>query len=140
LKDNYPKEGIASLKSEWISHLLGHEVVSFEHTILDQGALSDAAIIRPDYKTAGAGPASFVLKYAKDSQAGRDIAKGSNAYDKEMKFYSNLRNEVNEFLPCAEVFWQYQDPEEPESYFVIAMEDLSVKYDVMSLVTGITKP
>jgi hypothetical protein len=57
-----------------------------------------------------------------------------------MKFYSNLRNEVNEFLPCAEVLWQYQDPEEPESYFVIAMEDLSVKYDVMSLVTGITKP
>jgi hypothetical protein len=119
---------------------VGHEVTSFEHTVLEDGALSDAAIIRPTYKLACDGPASFVLKYAKNTKAARDIASGSNAYDKEMKFYASLRDEVDKVLPCAKVLWQYQDPDEPKSYFVLAMEDLTVEYNVGSLVTGFTKP
>jgi hypothetical protein len=79
---------------------VGQEVESFTHKALEDGVLSDAAIIWPKYKNNAEGPKSFVLKYAKKAKGGHDAAVALNVYEKELKFYDTLHKYVSKYMPC----------------------------------------
>jgi hypothetical protein len=105
LKEHYPKEGLKSITCEWLSRLVNYDVESFTHKSLEDGVLSDAAIIWPKYKNNAKGPKSFVLKYAKKAKEGHDAAIALNVYEKELKFYSKLHEETTKYLPCPDIIW-----------------------------------
>ena len=105
MKKHYPKEGLSSITSEWLGNLVSQDVESFTHKALEDGVLSDAAIIWPKYKNNAEGPKSFVLKYAKKAKAGHEAAIALNVYEKELKFYATLHKQASNFMPCPQVIW-----------------------------------
>jgi len=56
-----------------------------------------------------------------------------------MKFYSSMRDKVDELMPCPKILGQFEDPVDPQTFFCIAMEDLTVKYNTCSIIDGMTK-
>ena len=136
LKENFPKS-LAEITNEWLSNLVRGDVTSFESQILEDGVMADAAIIRPVYG-AEKGPSSIVLKYVKGTEAGIAAGKSLNAYEKEIKFYATLRDKVHPFMPCSKIIGLFSDPDKPEN-FCIAMEDLNIENNAMSIPVGLNK-
>lgn len=136
LKDNYPKE-LAAVTSEWLGKLVEAEVASFESLPLVTGQISDAAIITPSY-VGKPGPSSFVLKYAKSTEIGRQAGVACNMYEKELIFYASMNKEVGKFIPVPEILGTFEDPVEPETYFCIAMENLSEGWDLKNQLIGLS--
>jgi len=113
------------------------EVSSFESLPLVTGQISDAAIITPTY-VGKQGPSSFVLKYAKSTEIGRQAGVACNMYEKELLFYSSLNKEVGKFIPVPEILGTFEDAVEPQTYFCIAMENLTEGWDLKNQIVGLT--
>lgn len=77
-----------------------------------------------------------MIKFASSSQEGKDSALSVNAYEKELKFYDTLRDEVDLIMHCPEIMWQHQTD---KTSFCIAMEDLALKYNRFNGQDGLTK-
>ena len=60
----------------------------------------------------------------------------SGAYLKEVNFYSKLRDEMHEFMPCPKIYGTFKG--ESDSQFCIAMEDMTLNWTGMSIPDGVT--
>lgn len=117
---DFPRD-LASVSPEWLSSVLGTEVVSFESTPLEQGVLSDLGIVKLTYAEGSTGPVSVVCKFAKGLDTSRGSAVGTDAYIKEIKFFETLGKEVPFRSP--ECLGLFRDAEKPNEFFCIVMED-----------------
>jgi thiamine kinase-like enzyme len=142
MQKHYPKNGLGDVTQEWMSALLGVEVVRMTHKVLDAGVTSDAAIFNLEFAGGQAQsasvPSSLVLKYAKEVESSRDLAKDAMMYEKEVLFYSALHGTVAKVMPIPDVIQVFKDPDNPDEFFCIAMEDLSVLFKPMDQTIGIT--
>ena len=159
--DDFPRK-VGDVTVEWLSALLGKEVVSFETQVLDMGVLSDLGRLTLTY-AAGAdkGPEAIIVKVAKgiDSSraqpssprasrpAGSAVsqpamhagmgAMESGSYKKELAFYESLQDQVPMRSPkCLATF---KDKEKPDEWFCIVLEDMNtIGYTVMNQIDGLT--
>ena len=79
-----------------------------------------------------------MLKYAKSIEANRQLATSTRMYEKECHFYTKLHAMMGDVLPIADCLGVYVDPEKPDEFFCIAMEDLSVDFEPCDQIVGIT--
>lgn len=112
--------------------MIGKEITSFEVRVLDQGVMSDGAIITPTY-SGEAGPASFALKFPK----GKLDAGTTAMYRKELNFYEQLRDEMHTVMPCPKVIGVFRAPANPNTEYCIVMEDMGLEYNGMNSIDGI---
>ena len=120
---------------EWLSQVSGAKVASFDAHKLDGGALSDASILTLQYEGPPGKMNSLVLKYAKELDLGREMAVKAGAYEKECNFFEFLAPKAPVRVP--EVYGVWRDEVNPETWFLIAMEDLSVENEVLPGAPGL---
>lgn len=142
LQANYPKD-LDGVKGEWIGKLLHTPVSAISiKKKLEAGVTGDAAIINcaynNSYQLSAKGPGSVVLKYAKDNEASRQLAQEAQMYEKEVMLYTKLFQRISKVLPIPKVLGTFVDEEKPSEFFVIAMEDLSIDFNPMDQIKGIS--
>jgi len=143
LERHFPKS-VDEVTLEFVSALLGRPDLSATSVekVFSDGVTADCAILR---LSAPSGDSSVMLKYAKNSAVTRKMA--GCLYKKEAFMYSDLHGRVSKALPIpgsVEVFAAQgssgddgtaaADPAD----VIIAMEDLSARYDCMDAVKGIS--
>jgi hypothetical protein len=105
--------------------------------MLEQGALSDAAILSLNYAVKSASmPSTVVVKYTKSVEASVEGAVAIGAYVKETNFYEYLAQHVP--LNTPKVYAVVRDGDQPERFFFLVMEDLSVQWDALNQTVGIS--
>jgi hypothetical protein len=119
--NDFPR-ALAEVTTEWLSSVVGKEVTAFDSTPLEMGVLSDLGIVALTYADGpAAGPPSVVCKFAKGIDESRGSAVGTDAYIKEIQFFSSLGKEVPFRSPeCLALF---RDKDKPNEYFCIVMEN-----------------
>ena len=115
----------------------GAKVASFDAHKLDGGALSDASILTLQYEGPPGKMNSLVLKYAKELDLGRELAVQAGVYEKECNFFEFLAPKAPIRVP--EVYGVWRDEVNPETWFLIAMEDLSVENEVLPGAPGLDR-
>ncbi len=116
---------IEDVNAEWLSSILDNDVTGYEVTFLEGGVLSDAYKIH-DIKynnPADNAPSSLVLKIANVVEDRRAYALANRAYIKELRFFSQLADEVP--LRTPHLYHIVDDGSPDAEFFVIAMEDLT---------------
>eukprot|EP00747_Dinoflagellata_sp_TGD_P034506 gnl/TRDRNA2_/TRDRNA2_137301_c0_seq1.p1 gnl/TRDRNA2_/TRDRNA2_137301_c0~~gnl/TRDRNA2_/TRDRNA2_137301_c0_seq1.p1 ORF type:complete len:341 (+),score=54.87 gnl/TRDRNA2_/TRDRNA2_137301_c0_seq1:76-1023(+) len=59
-----------------------------------------------------------------------------NFYEKEIVFYDRIAAKVNESIPIPDQIGGFQDPDDPATFFCLAMEDLNQEYEMMDQIKG----
>ena len=91
---NVPRT-IDDVTNDWLSGVLKSEVTDYQVTFLEGGVLSDAYKLHNiTYKVSTEAPASVVLKMANQVEDRRAYALSNNAYVKELRFFSDLADDV----------------------------------------------
>lgn len=138
LQDNYPKS-LGAVSRKWLSALLQKELTAHSVSkILEAGVTSDAAIFDIEYAAGVSGPASICLKYAKSTESNREFAMGADMYKKELFFFNNFYQEVAAVMTIPEPIGVFIDPEKPEEFYCLAMDDLNLSNDSIDQIVGIT--
>ncbi|MCH7744067.1 MAG: DUF1679 domain-containing protein [Proteobacteria bacterium] len=116
---------IDELSKEWLSESFGAEVTSYEVSFLEGGVLADAYKLHNiQYSSAKAeAPASVVIKLANAVDERRAYAISNNAYVKEVKFFTDLADDIPLRTPI--VYAIGDDGSRDAEFFVIMMEDLT---------------
>jgi Uncharacterized oxidoreductase dhs-27 len=133
MASKFPRN-IDELSNEWLSESFGVEVTSFEVSFLEGGVLSDAFKIHNiQYsKPATDAPGSAVIKLANVVDERRAYAISNNAYIKELKFFTDLADDIPMTTP--RVYAIEQDGSREAEFFVILMEDLTAHSKVFDQV------
>ena len=136
LNSKWPR-GADTITKEWLSVLMGREVISFTKQLLEKGVLSDAAICTCTYNSSDSRTAranSVVVKYAKADDTVRLMS--IPVYKKELLAYGALKDQLGLQLP--EVYGTWEENGLAEGWFCIAMENLCEKNNLLDQTTGIT--
>jgi hypothetical protein len=119
----FPKT-INEVTPDWLSTVLGAEVVDFDKHFLPGGVLSDTYKLDIRYAPgANSAPQSAVIKLATEIAKQRDLAITNGAYLKELRFFQEVAAEVPIKVP--EVYAIDDDGSADAENFMILMEDLS---------------
>jgi hypothetical protein len=98
---------------------------------------SDAAIFDIKYAAGVSGPASICLEYAKETETNREFAMGADMYKKEIFFFNDMYKQVAAVMTIPEAIGVFIDPEKPDEFFCIAMEDLNLSNYAIDQIEGI---
>lgn len=95
MSDAFPRT-LEAIDCAWISNSLGAEVLSFRHSFLEGGMLSDAFRLHDiEYaRPADGAPRSVVVKLANAHEAQRQSTIANGVYVKELTFFRDLAAEV----------------------------------------------
>lgn len=127
------------MTTEWLAKLMQKNITAHDIVkVLEAGVTSDAAIFSLTYGEGETGPATICLKYAKTTQESRDFAMGGDMYMKELFFYQNLHEDVAKHLSIPHVHGVFIDPEKPDEFFCIAMEDMLASHTAIDQIAGLS--
>ena len=124
---------IDELSNEWLSESFGAEVTGYEISFLEGGVLSDAFKIHNiQYSAEADAPSSAVIKLANVIDERRAVALSNNAYIKELRFFTDLADEVPMRTPI--IYAIEEDGSVDAEFFVILLEDLTAQSRVFDQV------
>src|SRR6185312_8985803 len=78
------------LSTEWLSEQLNTPVTGFRTERIGTGQMSECYRVSLDYDSAGAGPASVVLKVAASDPVSRQTGVALGLYEREVRFYAEV--------------------------------------------------
>ena len=120
----------AELTGQFLSDVLGHQVLSYEvdHSMTAEGVLADAyRVFNIEYSEQGKkGPSSLFVKSTKTIPEIVELCKATGAYSKEVYFYSELNSKIAEVIRVPQCLALLRDDsDETCSQFCILMEDFA---------------
>jgi aminoglycoside phosphotransferase (APT) family kinase protein len=132
MSDSFPVR-LSELTPEWLSSVVGFEIVGFTATDLGVGKGMMGDIYRLRSTRRDGSEAVFVVKFSADREDLRATAKRSGIFEREINFYRHIAPELRCRIPKC--FGTWYDGESAE--FLIIMECIDAD-DSVSQITGIS--
>jgi hypothetical protein len=110
------------LSAEWLAEALGcGPIASFTVEPVGTGQMSQSHRVTLTYAHGASGPASVVVKFAAADPTSRATGVGMGAYEREIRFYSELAPRLGDALPACHA----ARFEPGEGWFTLVLEDVA---------------